>query len=302
MIFIKIIAIISTFLAGLIQIALEYRWHDKRTKKHKRVRSLLICFMILGVLVATISVIWDDRQSEEREQRAIDDRVKIKADLNSLQAKYDQQVLEARSFEHAATQQRKQLESQIEGLQDKLEPFVTIATNRFPGQYDEKIALSKLANELRELESRTKKIETEKERERIQSTYKRPDLRLRNQVISRLRTIIEKEKSLVISIEYEMGNQLRLRVVNDLITMIKEANIPVNRTSSQTHFRKPPPPMRAIFHPDDEQLFHNVISAFRGYLGGKITRTRKPDTPRGKIRLKFYGEPVFFTNTGVEFH
>ena len=323
MIFFKIIAILIATGAGLLQIGLEYRWHDKRTNRHKQVRSLLIFLMVVGFLAASILVVWDDRQSEKqiqtltalkssaetaakdfekRELKAIEDREKIKVDLNALQTEYNRQVLEERIREEAATQQRKQLENQIEGLRDKLEPFVRVATARFPDQHDERSALSKLANELRTLESRTKKIETEKEREKIQSTYRQPNPSLRNLVINRLRAIIEKHNNLVINIECEMGNRQRLRVVNDLVAMIKEANIPVNRISSQSFFRKPPPPIRATFNPDDEVLFHNVISSFNGYLGGEITRTRRSDTPRGTIKLKFYGEPVFFTNTGVEFH
>jgi hypothetical protein len=323
MIYIKIIAILIASGAGLFQIALEYRWHDKRTKIHKQVRSLLILLMVMGFFAAAILVVWDDRQSEkqiqaltdlksgaekatkdseERELKAIEDREKIKVDLSALQAEYNRQLLEARVLEDAATQQRKQLENQIEGLQGQLEPFVRIATNRFPGQYDEKIALSKLANELKTLKNRTKKIETEKEKARIQSTYQQPDPILRNQVIRRLRAIIEKEKNLAISIDCEMGNQQRLRVVNDLVVMIKEANIPVKRIFSQTAYLKPPSPVIATFNPDDELLFHDVIFSFSGYLGGELTRTRRSDTPRGTIKLKFNGEPVFFTNTGLEFH
>lgn len=323
MIFFKIIAILITTGAGLLQIGLEYRWHDKRTNRHKKVRSLLIFLMVVGFLAASILVFWDDRQSEKqiqtltalkrsaekaakdsenRELKAIKDREKIKIDLNALQTEYYRQVLEARALEEAAIQQRKTLENQIERLQDNLEPFLRVANTRFPEQHDEKSALSKLANELKTLESRTKKIETEKEQEKIQSSYRKPDPSLRNQVINRLRTINEKDNNLVMTIECEMGNQYRLRVVNDLVAMIKEANIPVNLISSQSFFQKPPPPIIATFNPDDEVLFHGVISSLNGYMGGEITRIRRSDTPRGTIKIEFYGEPVFFTNTGVEFH
>lgn len=323
MISIKIVAILIATGAGLLQIGLEHRWHDKRTKRHKKVRSLLILLMIVGCLTASILVVWDGRQSEKqiqtlttlknnaekatidsenRELKAIEDREKIKADLKALQTDYNRQVFESKTREETATNQRKQLEHQIEGLQDKLEPFVSFATKRFPGQHDEKTALSKLADELKTLANRTKKIENEKEQEKIQSTYRQPDPSLRNQVIDRLMAIKQNDNSLVIEIDCENGNQLRLRVVNDLVAMIKEANIPVKLVGTQTFFKKPPPPIRATFNPDDEALFHTVISCFSGYLGGTITRTRKSDSPRGKIKLKFYGQPVFFNNTGVEFH
>ena len=66
MILFKIIAIFLTAGAGLLQIGLEYRWHDKRTKKHKRIRSLLIFLMIIGVLTASFLVFYDDQQSEKQ--------------------------------------------------------------------------------------------------------------------------------------------------------------------------------------------------------------------------------------------
>ena len=87
--------------------------------------------------------------SEKREFKAIENLERIKIAFNALQIKYNRQVLDETIREKAATHQREQLKNKIGGLQDKLEPFVKVATTRFPHLSDEKNALSKLADELK---------------------------------------------------------------------------------------------------------------------------------------------------------
>ena len=93
-----------------------------------------------------------------------------------------------------------------------------------------------------------------------------------------------------------------MSVVKDLVGMIKAAGITVKLSTGQTFFLKPPPPIRVVYNPEDEDLFHKVMSALEGYMGGNVTRTRKKEMQSGILNLEFYGSPVFFTNTGVGFH
>lgn len=201
MITIQIIAILVTLGAGLSQFALEYWWHDKRTKKHRWIRLLLICFMVLGALVATRFVILDGYQSKERERRAINDREKIKADLSALQAKYDQQGLEARSLEETATQQRKRLEDQLKGLQSSLDesqallrPFGDYAKAKYP-EDDVRAALEKLRNDL---DSHERKIKI--------YDYKLRQRQIKPEDEEKFVEILKKAENGAISISYAIGD------------------------------------------------------------------------------------------------
>ena len=293
MLVIKIISPILLLVISLLQIALEYKkyWRDKRTKKHKIARILLITLLFVCATFTVATVIIDHKASND-----------LNLQLSDLGEKSKQQILEARNHENIAIEQRKLLEDKIVALNERLDPFVKIASSRFPDIQDEKAALDKLASELKMLESRTKRLEVDKEKERVRSTYQQPSVSLRNQVVSRLKSTAILHENLVIMIVCELGDQQRLRVVKDLIEMIKAAGIAVNLSTAQTFFREPPPPVRAVFNPDDEVLFHKVMSALEGYMGGEVTRTRKKEVQPGMVILKFYGSPVFFANTGVEFH
>ena len=143
--------------------------------------------------------------------------------------------------------------------------------------------------------------EVNKEQKRTSSTYLPPSVPLRNQVISRLKSTAKLHKDLIIKIGCESGNQERLRVVKDLVDMIKEAGISVKLSTEQFFFLKPPPPIRVVYNPKDEDLFHKVMTALEGYMGGNVIRTRKNEIKSGILNLEFYGSPVFFTNTGVLF-
>jgi general secretion pathway protein A len=144
--------------------------------------------------------------------------------------------------------------------------------------------------------------ESDKEQGKDHSTYQQPSVSLRNQVISRLKSTAKLHKDLVINIGCELGDQQRLRVVKDLVDMIKATGISVKLSEEQTFFLKPPPPIRVTHNPDDKDLFCKVMSALNGYMGGKVTRTQNEEMQSGMVFLEFYGKPRFFANTGVEFH
>ena len=132
--------------------------------------------------------------------------------------------------------------------------------------------------------------------------YHEPSASLRNQVISRLKNIAKLHENLVINIVCEMGNQQRLRVANDLVEMIKAAKISVKLSTEQTFFVKPPPPIRMVYNPNNEDLFQKVISALEIYMGGKATRIREKEMLPSAMSLEFYGLPIFLNSTRVGFH
>jgi hypothetical protein len=293
MLIIKILSPIFLLVIGLLQIALEHReyWRDRRTKKHKAARTLLVIILFVCAAFTIVTIVVDNNDANELSKK-----------LSGLEEKNKQLIREERDREKIAVEQRNLLEGKIVALNERLDPFVKIASYKFPDIQDEKAALTKLAEEFKKLENRTKQLEEDKKKEKILSTYKQPSISLRSQVISRLKAVATLYENLVIEISCEMGNQKRLRVVKDLVDIIKAAGIPVKFSSSMSGFVKPSPPIKAIFNPNDENLFHKVMSATEGYIGGEVSFTRKEAVQSGTIILNFYGTPFFFTNTGVEFH
>ena len=122
-------------------------------------------------------------------------------------------------------------------------------------------------DETRNVKLKRPEIDRNQERDRL--AYHEPSASLRNQVISRLKNIAKLHENLVINIVCEMGNQQRLRVANDLVEMIKAAKISVKLSTEQTFFLKPPPPIRMVYNPNNEDLFQKVISALEIYMGEK---------------------------------
>ncbi|MEW6442576.1 MAG: hypothetical protein AB1640_16685 [bacterium] len=66
MLILKLTAIAFTAAASLLQIGLDYRWRDKRTRAHKRVRWIMIAAIFLSGVVAAGLVVYDDRQMSDQ--------------------------------------------------------------------------------------------------------------------------------------------------------------------------------------------------------------------------------------------
>lgn len=135
MIFWKIlISVLSSFIA-LLGIGLEYKWHDKKTKWHKRIRNILITLIILSAAGA-IYVIYKDE-------------LRVQKDIQQAQ------------------EDRSALQKQLVDLNSKLDPFIELARSRYPKETTD-LALQKLMNDMSELKSKTRFIE-----EKVVATEKR---------------------------------------------------------------------------------------------------------------------------------
>ncbi len=121
MLLLKIVAIAIACAAGLLQIGLEYKWHDKRTKLHRVTRRFLIAVVLVGTIMAIALVILDDRQA----------RTQI-ANLTHLQLTAEASAADAVGREKQAIQDRASLREEISELADTLEPFLAMATARYP--------------------------------------------------------------------------------------------------------------------------------------------------------------------------
>ena len=167
MVFYKIIAIITAAGAGLLQVGLEYIWHDKRTKKHKRIRSFLIFLMVVGSISAAFLVIIDDRQTAEqvrtlteikenaekatkaaeaREQKAVEARDLIAQELEGLQER-EQKAIEA----------REKIAQELAQLQEQMRPVIELATAKYPS-LDVDAAVLEIANDVQKLQKENEQL------------------------------------------------------------------------------------------------------------------------------------------------
>lgn len=172
MISIKILAIAITALLGLLQIGLEYKWKDRRTKKHKKIRSLLIALMIIGSLTAVFLVIYDDRESEKQiqsltflqisaEKSAKDAKYQISS-LSNLKLSADKAALEAEKREHKAQEDRIRIQSELDKINDQMKPLIDIATANYPNLSTDN-ALKQLTDRIKTIDASL--VNTKKELE-----------------------------------------------------------------------------------------------------------------------------------------
>ncbi len=291
MIVLKLICPVLLLSIGLLESALAHRreWRDHRTTKNRRGRRFRMVLMFL-IAAAALALAYDDHRSIATTQQRLDD----------LRERAEQQIRDARQSESAAVAHREELQARLAALDEKLKPFVEIATSRFPDANGEGEALNKLAQELGRVSDRTSRLEQKDLADTVKATYQPPTATLRAAVIGRLRHVLQQHTELTVLLVCEMGVTDRVSVARDLLGILKEAGIPARLSTTQTFYRSPPPPIRAVFNPQDEVLFHDFLAALAGYLGGTINRVRKDESDRALLTLELNGMPRFFPNSGVE--
>lgn len=160
MIVLKIIAISIATGVALLQLGLDSKWYDRRTKKHKRIRSLLIVLMILSALTALFLVIYDDWQSqkqiqnlialkksavkaaadaENREKNAIKDRERLRNEFIEKTSKLSKQISEYQEEIRAKDKRIHDLEKQakiVRSIEGNIECVFSAnwAKGRHPGR------------------------------------------------------------------------------------------------------------------------------------------------------------------------
>lgn len=135
----KIAAIFITMAIGLLQIALEYKWHDKRTAPHKKIRKVLIGIMILGFSSAALLVYRDDRGAQEQMSRLIE-----------LKNTAEKSTQESEIREQRAQADRHLIQDDLDELKSQIQPFLVIAAAKYPN-LDEKNALNRLSDDIKSI-------------------------------------------------------------------------------------------------------------------------------------------------------
>ena len=179
MIFIKIIAILLTTVSGLLQIELKYRWHDKRTKKHKQIRFFLKLLMTVSFLTALIFVIYDDLQSENQIQN-----------LTSLKNSAQTEAKNAEKREAKAIEDRKLIKKELTELQEQIKPIVKLAVEKYP-TIDVKRALVKLADDVQDLQKQNEALQKQTKKLSDRDYFHPLNTGTKNIVCDRLKQIQE---------------------------------------------------------------------------------------------------------------
>lgn len=147
MLLLKLIAPMVLLLSVVARYVLDYIWHDKRTKWHKRSRIAFLIFQTAAVLITIVVVSWDHKASEEQKVMIQQIATQSKASENASAARHKQSQEEILG-----------LKKQVTDFSERLTPFVTLAMRRYP-DLPEDTALERLAREITDVSKRTTSLE-----------------------------------------------------------------------------------------------------------------------------------------------
>lgn len=141
-IYLKLFVPICIMLICYLQYQLEYEHSDKTTKENKRRRWALIGGNIILAVISAVIIYSDDQGGKTLNSKLS----KIKDSNDSLRTLVTETELQAHH-------ERMKLQEEIINLDSSLEPFRTIAVQRF-GSIPESEALSQLAGDVKRLSKR----------------------------------------------------------------------------------------------------------------------------------------------------
>ena len=292
MIFFKIIAILIATGAGLLQIGLEYKWHDKRTKKHKIVRSFLIFLMIVGFLTASILVLFDDRQSE----------LQVRT-LTALKNSAEKATKDSETRELKAVEDRERIKQELEELQTQIKPVIKLATEKYP-TLDINNALAKLSDDIQNLQEQNEELQ-KKTKDLTERDFFHPlNSRTKSTVLQRLNQIAgsARDRDIQITIVSESGNTNRQKVARQLVDILSESGFKTTGPSPTMTFSKGVlPAVRVAINPADEDIARQLAFALNPYLNVRFSGKAKNENEKGKISIAIYGDPIFSEEGVVTF-
>jgi len=292
MILIKIIAILITTGAGLLQIGLEHKWHDKRTKKHKTIRSFLLLLMIVGFLSASILVVYDDRQSE----------LQVRT-LTDLKDNAEKATKDSEKRELKAVEDRERIKEELEELQTRIKPVIKLATKKYP-TLDINSALVKLADDVQDLQKQNEELR-KITKDLAERDYFHPlNSMTKSIVVQRLNQIISSasNREIQITIVSESGNTNRQKVARQLVEILSECGFKTTGPSAAMTFsRGVLPAVRIAVNPADEDIARQLAFALNPYLNVRFSGKAKNDNEQGKISIAIYGDPIFSDDGVVTF-
>lgn len=284
MVYLKIIAILLSTGAGLLQIGLEHKWHDKRKTTYKKVRSTLVVLMIIGFIAASSLVLYDEKQSEIQIDK-----------LTELNTKEEKSRKEAEDRELDAIEDRQRIKNELEALQMQIKPVIKLATEKYP-TLDLNSALVKIADEVQTLKVTNEDLQ-KKTKELAERDYFRPlNTKLKGIVIERLHRILTSfnDRNIQISVISELGNTNRQKVAIQLVEILALGGFKATGpTPAMTAAKGILPPVQVIINPADEDIGRQLAEALNVYLKVIFSGRGNNESERGNIKIMIYGEPIF---------
>jgi len=292
MLLLKLIAIGITAGAGLLQIKLQPLTRGSQNKSHARLRLCLVSLIILGAIVAAALIISDDRQAASQIKALID-----------LKGTADKEASLAVDREKAAKTDRAELKQEISKLQSRMDPFLSLATARYPGVGPEK-ALERLAQDIQELKQRSEQLDARTQRLAERDFFRPLGPSLRQPIVSNLRRISGQfaVRNISVSISVESGHSGRQRVAKELVDILQEGGTQVSGPLPVMTFSKGVlPPVIIEMNPADEDIARALAEVLNPFVKTVFSGKKKADIEAGKISIKLHGEPLFDENGVVTF-
>lgn len=288
MIFLKLLAPILVWVIALLQIALNMKWSE-RSWKQKSVTITLLFVMTLASGI-TVAIVVEDKQSRKELTTQL-------ADLGTAAKAAEERELEAK-------QERAGLQSELETMQSKLDPFVRIAQARYPDVSSE-AALRRLATNISTLRRRTTSLETETRQLASREFYRPLDTSLEAGVVAALKSVQRKYSHLRLSASAfcETGNRNRQLVAEELVAVLRSAGIETEGLATGTTFsQRAPPSINLSVHPQDTELAQDVVTALdRLFVKVQFAGTRNEELRRGTLKFAIHGDPLFSSDGSVNF-
>lgn len=162
----EILTPILTLCLALAQLAIDHKWSDKRTRRYRQVRAVLV-FLLFASTIATVIVV----RNQSDENRGLADQV------SAMRVDSARQASEAAGSIAAARGEVASIDAEIRSLRLQLDPFVKAATARFP-QLEPSSALQRLSDDLSALSTKTRQLEGEAQflRQQIESVRDYSDM------------------------------------------------------------------------------------------------------------------------------
>lgn len=263
MVFFKLFVILLPAIVALLQIGLEYKWNDKRTNTHKKVRFILISVIVVGCLASVILVVYDDKKSAERESEAIESRKRIKIEL--------------------------------ENLQHQIKPVLKLVSEKYP-KLDIENALHKFSTDIENLQKQNGEIKKKTKQLEKRAFFQPIQEQQMNIIFERLNQFLStvERKKITVKVICESGNIKRQKVAKQLVEILSAVGFSIEGPIPVTiHAKAILPAVQIVFNQSDEQIASQLVYSLQPYLAIMFSGKIENSCDKGKISILISGEPIF---------
>lgn len=289
MIFLKIVAIVFGAVASFVQINLEHRWHDQRTKKHRIYKGILYVLMVLGFLSASILIYYDDRQVQEQLQT-----------LKELKSNAQESQKNAEKREAVANRNQEQIEKQLDSLENQMKPILNLAARKYP-TLDTNSALLNITADIQNLQRQNEELKEKTTDLEQRDVFCPPSARIKALVEERLKQILStfSDRNITIAVECQSGNTNRHKVSRQLVDTLSISSFrTAGPLANMTFSNSVLPDVKILMNPADKDIASQLANALNPYLKVQFTGKVDDKLATGNLKISIFGNP-FFSKEGV---